>query len=61
MKNLTATICLTLAVLLGSSGMSWGADFRNCEQEYKNNNYDTAIRLCRPFAEQGNASAQHKI
>ena len=23
MKNLTATLCLTLAVLLGSGGMSW--------------------------------------
>ena len=41
--------------------MSWGADFRNCEQEYKNNNYDTAIHLCRPFAEQGNPLAQHKM
>jgi hypothetical protein len=61
MKNITATICLTLAVLLGSSGMSWGAHFRNCEQEYKNNNYDTAIHLCRPFAEQGNPLAQHKM
>ena len=61
MKNITATICLTLAVLLGSSGMSWGAHFKNCEQEYKNNNYDTAIHLCRPFAEQGNPLAQHKM
>jgi hypothetical protein len=26
MKNLTATICLTLAVLLGSAGASWGDD-----------------------------------
>jgi hypothetical protein len=26
MKNLTATICLTLAVLLGSAGVSWSAD-----------------------------------
>jgi len=23
MKNLTATICLTVAVLLGSAGVSW--------------------------------------
>ena len=27
MKNLTANICLTIAVLLGSAGMSWSADF----------------------------------
>jgi hypothetical protein len=26
MRNLTATICLTLAVLLGSAGVSWGAE-----------------------------------
>jgi len=28
MKNLTATICQTIAVLLGSAGVSWGADFQ---------------------------------
>ena len=28
MRNLTATICLTLAVLLGSVGVSWSADFQ---------------------------------
>jgi hypothetical protein len=28
MKNLTATICLTIAVLLGSVGVSWSADFQ---------------------------------
>ena len=26
MKNLTATLCLTIAVLLGSTGVSWGDD-----------------------------------
>ena len=26
MRKLTATICLTIAVLLGSAGMSWSAD-----------------------------------
>ena len=25
MRNLTATLCLTIAVLLGSAGVSWGA------------------------------------
>ena len=28
MKNLTITLCLTFAVLLGSAGMSWSADFQ---------------------------------
>jgi len=27
MRNLTTTICLTIAVLLGSAGVSWSADF----------------------------------
>jgi len=39
MRNLTATICLTIAVLLGSAGMSWsaylqeGLDAENLNQE----------------------------
>ena len=28
MRHLTATLCLTLAVLLGSAGISWSADFQ---------------------------------
>jgi hypothetical protein len=28
MRNLTATICLTIAVLLGSAGVSFSADFQ---------------------------------
>jgi hypothetical protein len=27
MKNLTAVICLTIAVFLGNAGVSWSADF----------------------------------
>ena len=27
MKKLTAILCLTVAVLLGSAGMSWSADY----------------------------------
>ena len=27
MRNLTATLCLTIAVLLGSAGVSWAAEF----------------------------------
>ena len=61
MRKLTATLCLTIAVLLGSMGMSASADFRNREQEYKNKNYDTAARLCRPFAEQGHTGAQSNL
>ena len=28
MKNLTAIFCLTVALLLGSAGVSWGAGFQ---------------------------------
>jgi hypothetical protein len=31
MKSLTATLCLTLAVLLGRCGVSWSADFEMSE------------------------------
>ena len=30
MKNLTATICLTIAVLIGSAGASWANNLRTC-------------------------------
>ena len=38
MKNLTRTICLTLAVLLGTMGTSWGANdlvFRSVEDKFR--------------------------
>ena len=34
MRNLTATICLTIAVLLGSVGVSWSADFQTHDSMY---------------------------
>jgi uncharacterized protein len=61
MRNLTATICLTLAVLLGSAGMSWSADFQEGYAAYKNGDYATALREWKPFAEQGYASAQNNL
>ena len=53
MRKLTATLSLTLTILLGSVGVSVSADFKNCKKEYVNKNYDAAVRLCRPFAERG--------
>ena len=50
MKCILSLPVLILTLLVGTPASS--ADFRDCEREYKNNNYDTAIRLCRPFAEQ---------
>ena len=46
MRNLTATLCLTIAVLVGSMGMSASGD------------YATALRELQPLAEQGHAPAQ---
>ena len=61
MKNLTTTICLTIAVLLGSAGMSAGADFQKGLTAYKSGDYATALREWKPLAEQGNADAQNNL
>ena len=58
MKYLTATICLTLAVLLGSAGEVWSADFQKGVAAYQSGDYTTALREWKPLAEQGLASAQ---
>ena len=44
MGNLTATLCLTLAVLLGSAGISWSADFQKGLAAYNSGDYATALR-----------------
>ena len=61
MKNLTVTICLSLAVLLGSTGTSWGADFNKGLAAAQNGDYATALREWTPLAEQGYASAQYNL
>ena len=61
MKNLTATICLTIAVLLGSAGVSWSADLQKGVTAYQNGNYATALREWTPLAEQGSAKAQFAL
>ena len=61
MKRLTATICLTIAVLLGSVGMSWSADFQKGLTAARSGDFATALREWRPLAEQGNARAQTSL
>ena len=61
MKNLTATICLTIAVSLGSAGMSWSADFQKGYAAYESGDYATALREWEPLAKQGYADAQNKL
>ena len=58
MKTLTLTICLTLAVLLGSVGTSWGADFNKGLAAAQSGDYATALREWRPLAEQGVPESQ---
>jgi hypothetical protein len=43
MKNMTATICLTIAVLLGSAGVSWSADFQKGYAAYESGGYGTSL------------------
>ena len=52
MKNLTATLCLTIAVLLGSAGVGASADFEKGMDAYKNRDYATALREWTPLAKQ---------
>ena len=61
MKKLTATICLTLALLLGTIGVSWSADFQKGLTAYQSGDYATALREWKPLAEQGDASAQSNL
>ena len=61
MKRLTATIYLTLAVLLGSSGVSWGLDFQRGLAAARSGDYATALREWKPLAEQGYADAQYNL
>ena len=61
MRNLTATICLTLAVLIGSAGISWSADFQKGLIAYQSGDFATALREWTPLAEQGDALAQFSL
>jgi len=57
MRNLTVILCLTLAVLLGSAGMSWSADFKKGLTAAQSGDFATALREWKPLAEQGGADA----
>ena len=61
MNRLTATLCLTLVLLLGSAGVSWSADFQKGVTAYRSGDYATAIREFQPLAEQGISDAQYNL
>jgi len=49
MRNLTATICLTIAVLFGSAGVSWSADFKKGYAAFQSGDFATALREWEPI------------
>ena len=61
MRNLTATICLAVALLFGSAGVSWSQDWQKGVTAYTSGDYATALREWTPLAEQGDADAQKKL
>jgi TPR repeat protein len=61
MKNLTATICLAVALLLGSAGVSWSQDFQKGLAAAQSGDYATALRELTPLAKQGDAKAQYNL
>jgi uncharacterized protein YecT (DUF1311 family) len=61
MRNLTATICLTIAVLLGSAGVSWSQDFQKGLTAAQSSDFAAALREWIPLAKQGHASAQYNL
>ena len=61
MKRLTATICLTFALLLGSAGVSESADFQKGLTAAQSGDFATALREWKPLAEQGDSAAQRNL
>ena len=47
-----------MTVLLGSSGVSWSADFQKGSDAYDRGDYATALKEWTPLAEQGDVPAQ---
>ena len=61
MRNLTATTCLAVALLLGSAGVSWSQDWQKGLSAYKSGDFATALREWTPLAKQGSAAAQYNL
>ena len=61
MKNLTAKLCLTFVVLLGSIGVSVSGDFQKGLTAVQSGDFATALREWTPLAILGNAAAQFNL
>jgi len=61
LRRLLPILLVTLAVLLGSAGEVWSADYQKGWDTYVKEDYATALREWKPLAEQGNADAQFNL
>ena len=61
MNRYTLIPILMMTVLLGSSGVCWGADYQKGFDAYEKGNYATALKEWTPLAKQGIADAQHNL
>jgi uncharacterized protein len=61
MRRLLPILLLTVAVLLGSAGVSWSADYQKGVAAAQRGDYVTALRIWRLLAEQGDAGAQFSL
>jgi TPR repeat protein len=61
MRNLTATLFLTLTLFLGSIGVSESADYQKRLTAAQSGDFATALREWKPLAEQGYADAQYAL
>jgi hypothetical protein len=60
-KNLSITVYLTLALLRGSIGTSWGNDFLKGLNAYHSSDFATALSEWKPLAEQGHSPSQYNL
>ena len=61
MKQILTSLCLMIAVLLGSAGVSWSADFQKGLTAAQSGDFATALREWTPLAEQGDFGAQFNL
>jgi TPR repeat protein len=56
-----AILAVAFALLLGSAGVSWSADYQKGLEAAQKGDYATALREWKPLAEQGYAAAQYNL
>ena len=61
MKKLATTLCLTIAILLESVGISWSDELGRAHGAYKQGDYALALKEFQTYAERGNSEAQYYL